>query len=312
MTDGKKMLVQLPPRRLFTFGCSFTHYLWATWANILGYEFSDAKFYNFGKSGAGNQYIFNMLMQADAAYNFTHEDIVIVQWTNVSREDRYFHAGSKALGKSESQYGAWSTPGNIYTQDVYDHDWMKKYFSEYGAIVRDLAFIKAAQEMLKHKTQWHFLQMNNLVIYANQWDTAVKIEDRPKKFGQRTRLQELRDLYAEPIGNILPSFYDVLFNNNWNSKFKADRKLVNKSFQDGHPHPLEHYDYLKRVFKHEWRKETNDKVGQIQKQWIKLMNDVSYGADRFSIYSQPKRWLDMARYELVMRNEDNIDSRTHR
>ena len=55
-----KMLITLEPKRIFTFGCSFTNYLWSTWANILGYEFREAEFYNFGKSGAGNQYIFNL------------------------------------------------------------------------------------------------------------------------------------------------------------------------------------------------------------------------------------------------------------
>ena len=113
-----KMLITLEPKRIFTFGCSFTNYLWSTWANILGYEFREAEFYNFGKSGAGNQYIFNTLMQADAAYDFTHEDLIIVQWTNVSREDRYFHAGAEILNSTETSHGAWSTPGNIYSQDT--------------------------------------------------------------------------------------------------------------------------------------------------------------------------------------------------
>ena len=165
------MLITNKPKRLFTFGCSFTDYIWGTWANILGYEFRKADFYNFGKAGAGNQYIFNVLMQADAAYNFTHEDLIVVQWTNVSREDRYFHAGHHGvLHDSETKHGAWSTPGNIYSQDIYDEEWVKKYFSEYGALVRDLAFIKAAHGMLKHKTQWHFIQMNNLGHNVDQRD----------------------------------------------------------------------------------------------------------------------------------------------
>ncbi len=311
---SKKQLITLQPKRIFCFGCSFTQYLWATWAEIIGYEFPDAEFYNFGKSGAGNQYIFNMLMQADSVYNFTHEDLVMIQWTNVSREDRYLHAGHKGLLNTESKHGAWSTPGNIYTQGFYDHVWLKKYFSEYGAMVRDLAFIKAAHQILKHKAQWHFLQMNNLVMYANQWDVPIKIEDNvsQKKHGDMSRLQQLKDIYSDTIEHLSNSFYDVLYNNNWNQKFKADRKLVNKQFQDGHPHPLEHYDYLKRTFKHDWSARTNKGVSDLQKKWIQLMNDASHNKDKFSIYKEERRWTDMAFYELRLRKTADPDFRLHR
>ena len=189
--------------------------------------------------------------------------------------------------------------------------WLKKYFSEYGAMVRDLAFIKAAHGMLKHKAQWHFLQMNNLVHYVDQWDSKITL-DQPKIFGNKERIRQLRELYAETISILQPSFYDVLYNNNWTQKFKADKKLVNKFFQDGHPHPLEHYDFLKRTFKHEWRPSTNEKVGEIQKKWVKLMNDVSATIPKFSIYNETKRWHDMAKFELCIRQSNNIDFRTHR
>ena len=311
-----KNLITIDIKRLFTFGCSFTDYLWPTWANILGYEFREAEFYNFGKSGAGNHYIFNMLMQADAVYNFTHEDLIIVQWTNVGREDRYFHPGSKVFeAGSDRDRGGWVTPGNIYSQGTYDQEWIEKYFSEYGALVRDLAFIKAASEMLRHKAQWHFLQMNELIHYVNQWDDSLKVEPdkhTSKVFGKNLRVDQLRDIYKETISNLKPSFYSVLYNNNWTKKFKADRKLVNKNFQDGHPHPLEHYDYLKRTFNHNWSPSTNEKVGDIQKKWIKLMNNVSHNDSKFSVYGQSDRWLKMTKYALEMRHGQNIDFRTHR
>jgi len=308
-----KNLIALKVNRIFTFGCSFTDYTWGTWANILGYEFPEAEFYNFGKAGAGNHYIMNTLMQADSSYNFTHEDLVIVQWTNVSREDRYFHAGAEILRNKAGNQGEWVTPGNIYSQGDYDDAWIKKYFSEYGALVRDLAFIKSSYEMLRHKTQWHFLQMNNLVHYINQWDTTVTIDPKYAVEGiQVQRLDHLRAMYSETINQLLPSFYDVLFNNNWDEKFKSDRRLVNKNFQDGHPTPLEHYDYLKRTFKHKWSKATNTKVGEIQQKWIKYMDGASRKDKTFSIYKKEKRWSDMVRHELAIRPSQDIDFRIHR
>lgn len=307
-----KNLVTIKINRIFTFGCSFTDYAWGTWANILGYEFPDAKFYNFGKSGAGNHYIFNTLMQADSSYNFTHEDLVIVQWTNISREDRFLDAEPTA-DPSFTAGGQWITPGNIYSQGTYDESWVKKYFSEYGALLRDLAFIKSAYEMLRHKTQWHFIQMNDLVHYVDQWDTKISIDPKYAVEGiQVQRIEHLRAMYSETINQLLPSFYDTLFNNNWEQKFEADRKLVNKNFQDGHPHPLEHYDYLKRIFKHNWSKTTNKKVGEIQQKWIKYMDGASRTNKRFSLYQTEERWRQMVRNELVIRPSHDIDFRIHR
>ena len=41
-------------KRVFAFGCSFTHYSYPTWANLIAYQNTDAEFYNFGKAGMGN------------------------------------------------------------------------------------------------------------------------------------------------------------------------------------------------------------------------------------------------------------------
>ena len=74
---------------------------------------------------------------------------------------------------------------------------------------------------------------------------------------------------------------------------------------------MEHYDYLKNVFKHDWKDETDRKVGKIFNKWKKLMNDASHDVPNFHIYSLPQKWLDMVRYELRLRPGDQIDPRIH-
>ena len=66
----------------------------------------DIPFYNYGQSGAGNQYIANMIAQANAVHKFAPDDLIMVCWTNVCREDKWHN-------------GQWATPGNIYTQNIY-------------------------------------------------------------------------------------------------------------------------------------------------------------------------------------------------
>ena len=70
--------------RLFTFGCSFTKYIWPTWADILGREYKE--FYNYGMSGGGNLFIFDSLIEAIAKHNINKDDTVIIIWTNVTRD----------------------------------------------------------------------------------------------------------------------------------------------------------------------------------------------------------------------------------
>lgn len=279
-----KQLYNYRPKRLFTFGCSFTHYNWGTWANVLAKELEPIEFINCGKSGAGNQYIFNMVMQADALYNFTHEDLVIVQWTNVCREDRYL---------PQQKNGPWVTPGNIYSQQDYDDKFITKYFSEKGAYIRDLATIKATYEMLKHRTQWHFLQMCDIIEQPGQWNN---VPGGVKRLTDQ-HLDELIQAYSEPLSHIKSSFYDILWNNNIDTKFAKDKKLISKGFFDGHPSPIEHLMYLKGVFNHEWKDSTDRAVEETQKTWIKMLQDASAGKKNFNICQTKQRYQDMFFYE---------------
>ena len=144
-------LITIQPQRLFAFGCSFTNYYWPTWVDIVAQELQ-IPYYNYGQAGAGNQYIFNKLMQADSYYQFDKNDLVIVCWTNVAREDRYAH-------------GHWETPGNIYTQSSYDEKFVRQWADPVGYAVRDFATIKAVAGFLSgRQTQHHFLEFIDCIV----------------------------------------------------------------------------------------------------------------------------------------------------
>jgi hypothetical protein len=120
--------------RFFSFGCSFTNWHWPTWADIIGHEFEEEKFFNLGISGAGNEFIFHRLTEANARYNLNHNDLVIISWTNFAREDRWIRC--------------WQTPGNIFNQTYYDSDFRKKYFDLKGALIKTSSFIAGATHLL--------------------------------------------------------------------------------------------------------------------------------------------------------------------
>jgi hypothetical protein len=194
-------------KRLFTFGCSFTSYSWSTWADIIGQDFDF--FENWGQLGAGNQYIFNSIVECNQHYRFTKRDTVVVCWTNIFREDRYIYK--------------WRGVGNLYTQELYDRQWVKQFVTERGHLIRDIASIKAVKTMLEHwQVSWKFLAM-------------VPIDQTDKyRANQRPHNLDVLDLYQDVVGAIAPSYWEVL----------KDRP---KASFDLHPLPADHLYYVDQI-----------------------------------------------------------------
>jgi hypothetical protein len=161
-------------RRLVTFGCSFTNYRWSTWADCLAPEFDS--FENWAQSGAGNEFIFNSVMEADQRQAFGADDTVIVCWTTPTREDRY--VGSR-----------WHTLGNMFTCPIYNKEYLENHVDERGLLIKTLAYIKAVKTLLEsRKTHWQFLSMDNI---------------------------DSLNIYQDVVDSILPSYKAVLFSNGW-------------------------------------------------------------------------------------------------
>lgn len=179
-------------KRLYTFGCSFTSYLWPTWADILGKE--TEYFENWGKSGAGNQFIFNSLNECIIKNKLTSDDQIIIMWSNTCREDRYVR-------------GRWLTPGNIYNQakpEIYNTEFIKNFADPVGYLIRDLSLIHASAKMLeKYNIPYIFTSMIPIVDNSA---TITKIE------------ADIIDTYEETLKLIRPSVYETIFNSDWQSR----------------------------------------------------------------------------------------------
>jgi hypothetical protein len=115
--------------RFFAFGCSYTSYTLPTWADIVAAEIPDAEYYNFGEGGSGNLLINNRVAQANLKYKFNENDLVIVMFSTITREDRYID-------------GRWRPQGNVYNQPYYNKSFVKKYCDPFGYLIRDAALIE--------------------------------------------------------------------------------------------------------------------------------------------------------------------------
>ena len=256
------------PKRLFTFGCSFTDYRWATWANILAYEL-DCEFYNFGKSGAGNCFIANQVTQANNIFHFNKDDLIIVCWTNISREDRW------VTGKG------WVTAGNIYSQGEYDKKFVKHYANDIHFALRDFSVIDLTTQYLKN-TNFHYLAMCDVKNHINQWENCDQ--------NRNAKIKRITALYQESLNIIAPSFYESLWHNNINNKWKKDWQDIHKNYSDGHPTPKEHLEYLQRVFTHSFSSRTVEAVHNLHNEWVEFIRECYQGSKRsYGLHDLPQQ-----------------------
>lgn len=195
--------------RFYAFGCSFTNYKYATWADILAHGRSH--FENWGQQGAGNHFIFNSVMECDQRNHFREGDLVMICWTNSTREDRYLDQ--------------WVTPGNVLTSDIYTKKFAVEQVTQRGSLIRDLAMIKAVKVLLESRgCCWQFLSM-------------VPLSNAEQFSGESAGIEDVLDLYKDVIDSVSDSYLEVIYNNQWGSRPN----------HNNHPLPKDHLEYLERV-----------------------------------------------------------------
>ena len=113
-------------KRIFTFGCSFTSYIYPTYADVLAAECVQASFFNLARAGSGNSLITYKIVEANKRFKFTEHDLVIVMYTSFFREDRYVHT-------------RWECHGNVFNNHFYNKDFVRKYADPNGYLIQNCA-----------------------------------------------------------------------------------------------------------------------------------------------------------------------------
>lgn len=234
-------------KRFFAFGCSFTNYVWPTWADIISQDIP--VYQNWGSAGSGNHFIFNSIIEANARYQFNNTDLVVVMWTNKEREDRYHNNN-------------WLSASYLNLQKVYGKDWFMKYgIDSKGFLVRDLALINTAQSLLNScNCDWENFMINPIINISDALATAAgyNLDTMPtqEKFKYWVNAfdnlcengfidpliehKEVVEVYKDTFKNINKSF-----EGRWDYEYKASRNLV---LGDIHPTPLEALIFLDNVW----------------------------------------------------------------
>jgi hypothetical protein len=245
-------LIERKPKRVFTFGCSFTRFDWPTWANIVAHDLQ-AEFYNYGREGAGNLYISNHVMQADGAFGFNQDDLIMICWSGVNREDRWCKHG-------------WITPGNAFHNMVlFGEQWIKEYAHPLGFAIRDYALLKGTVELLLARgCQFHMFSMSGLEPISDWYvfNTTPEQADR------------VRGLYRPYLDMALPSMYDTLWNGDAMPRVLENQRTIHSHCSDGHPRVEEHLSYLEMVFDHEFSPDTKDLVARANDKAVEILREI--------------------------------------
>jgi hypothetical protein len=220
-------------KRIFCFGCSFTGG-YGTWADILKRHFGDypkedfyipkdqpQMVYNFGRPGMGNFYIFNTIIEKSLHYEFTKDDLILIEWSSTDREDRYkdgkWHMGMIDDGSRRSKAGI--------------RDW---FLDIEGMIKRDYSYIHAMQKILKvDNIDYEMFSMNGVSRYN---PIRAKKEEKNR---ESEEIDFLIELYKDTLDELHPSMYKIIF---------GDETIYPPNREDPHPTPVEHLYYLEKVF----------------------------------------------------------------
>jgi hypothetical protein len=200
--------------RLFTFGCSFTSFIWPTWADIIATDL-DLEFYNYGYSGIGNQGIQARIVEADFRHKMTKDDMMLIFWSTWAREDRYIDT-------------TWRTGGSVFSNNYYDEQFVKKYWSWENDIVKNATAIhtitKAYKDIIDYQgsmTIFPSPQHNTDILLHKIANKLFDLDDPHTKF-YRDNLQ------MPPVWNLT----------------KHKNSQFNGTCSDSHPDIKHHMTYV--------------------------------------------------------------------
>jgi len=221
-------------KRFFAFGCSMTAYWWPTWADIIAKEIPES--YNFGQSGGGNLFISCQVAEANLKYKFNKDDLVMVMWSGVSREDRYVDKH-------------WLTPGNIYTQGYYDAKFVDKFVDPRGQLIRDLSLITMCKGMLDSlDVTYHMLNMAPFVHLQSAKDKNI------------SDVYEVLKQFSSTTAAINTDIYTLELDCQWP---QHPISIPGGQTADYHPSPRQHFGYINKLFPEiEWSDTTRKFVAE--------------------------------------------------
>jgi hypothetical protein len=252
----------MKPTRLFTFGCSFTNYVWPTWADIIGSKYK--LHYNLGSKGAGNYYVASKLYETHLNCNITKDDNVIIMLSSANRLDIY-----------DENTGKFNLNGNIYNSEhIFGKKFVKKVWNDTHSIYNTWFCVKTIKTLLdtigcRYKIVEAFGLLN--ADTGNILNTNDSIKNLLNDYENLVYTNQSLNRFAE---NYNPSTY----------------KLSNGRL-DGHPTIICNHDFVKKHISEFY----DDKMYEVALKWESEMLYQIETANRFSDINFSKQYINTIR-----------------
>jgi len=209
-------------KRFFAFGCSYTNYSYATWADLIGVNFKE--YYNYGRAGCSNTYIMNRVVEANEIYKFNPKtDYVIVMLTGIGR----FSYLPRQCN--------WQTKGDLYsynhnTKDPVTTEFVNNMWSDDWAVYQSWIAAKVIKQTLKGINHSLVMGIDNSAYI----DGTAEVSE-----------------YMQPHAR---EIYDILDNKLILDIWKKDNEFTDSPYWeniehvDGHPSTNVYLKYIKEFF----------------------------------------------------------------
>ena len=201
--------------RFFAFGCSFTDYRWPTWADIIGNQID--LYYNFGGAAHSNSLIARSVIRANLLHNFTENDLIIIQWTDILRDEYYTN-------------GIFRGTGNILHNTIFDTEIELENMAA-AYYQRDYEYISMINENLILKNlEFNFISMSRFLSAESSLPFDVNQISPYRKFQS------------------VPNFLEECFQGDWNNSNSVQIYDGKETIVDRHPDCVEHLDFVVKIW----------------------------------------------------------------
>lgn len=262
---------------LYTFGCSFTSYVWPTWADIISYDLN-MNLKNYGQCGLGNYGIAGRVLEVNESLEIDDSDMLMVLWSSWDREDRL-------------KKGVWKGEGSVFCNDeIYGNKWLKSFYDDSDKIMKNIYYIHSTNKIYGKNINW---QGSGFEYYVND----PYADHVP--YGVDYHAKSVIERY----GNLLPDLYV------WKN---AENRPSFRHLDDTHPDIEKHLELVQDVIYpaigKEIKKETVDFFREVQysiesarKFFKKYKKDEGRGIEIFL----KENWIDL--YQLLDKTKQPED-----
>lgn len=222
--------------RLFSTGCSYSSFVWPTYVDFLSSDFKET--ISVGKTGAGNDYIFNSAIQMIQEHKPNSNDLVLVQWSGVTRVDKIFNNSD-----------GYHSVGQLGNQEQFEDEWVDKYFNLVQHAFNLYNYILSVYYTAKY--------FNTNIVFLNMFDPWVEdmygepysVHHLFKKYNGYIKkhypFKKLKNLCSNL--NFLQSLEEFSWSVQEDNPHFIWNTIKNKLQEDRHPSPLAHHAYAKHI-----------------------------------------------------------------